>query len=47
MEAQLDLLVDNVLHGLILDASQFLLLGFAVVKILASLEEIVRTEEGA
>ena len=42
MEAQLDLGIDNVLHGCVFDTRQLLLLSLAIVQVCACLKEIIR-----
>lgn len=47
MEAQLDLGINNFLHGGVFDARQLLLLGIAIVKVCACLEEAIGAKKRA
>lgn len=45
MEAQLDLGINDVLHGGVFDTRQLLLLSLAVVQVCACLEENIRAKK--
>ncbi len=47
MKAQLDLSVNNILHGGVFDARQLLLLGLAIVQVCACFEEMIRAKKRA